>query len=240
MRAASYVVSIMLLALLTACGGDDEPAGSPPAASTPASEPASETASASGSQTPTDATGGEILGEPGLFVAGGSGAEDLTVMVQGRECVLAEALPLSCRASTGAGGGFVVTAEGVDDAPGDWNIVVRCGLDPARPAISASGDFLPVTADLGLTPYGELVGLTLRTDERVEAALAYWPEGAECPVVWGIGEIGQDSIFTGGTDALNGEEAPILFTDATGQPACAVADEAGGIRVGSPQGTTCA
>ncbi len=170
---------------------------------------------------------------------GGSGAADLDSAVAGRECVLAEALPLTCRASTGAGGAFVVTAEGVADAPGDFNVVVRCGLTPAAPVASASGPFQPITADLGLAEYGEVVGVTLRSTDTVEAALVYLPADEECPIVWGLGEISRDSIFTGGTDALNGSEAPIRFLDAAGNLACAVADGQGGIAVSSPQGNTC-
>lgn len=189
---------------------------------------------------PDDVSPVEVLGDPTQFGSGTNGATALEVAVNGRECVLSDTLFGSCRASTGTGGQFVVTAEGSVDDPSRWNVVVRCGLKPARPAAVASGQFTPVTTDLGLTPYGEVVGVTLRSSGSVEAALVYQPDGADCPVVWGLGEVGSDSLFTGGTDALNGEDAPVYFTDAAGARVCAVADGQGGVSTGTPgDATTC-
>ena len=96
-----------------------------------------------------------------------------------------------------------------------------------------------MSADLGLEPYGDVVGVTL-TGDVAEGALVYHPEGVDCPVVWGLGEIERSSLFTGGTDALNGEPSPIWFVDAEGTEACAVADGQGGIKVGTKQGDDCA
>ena len=172
----------------------------------------------------------DVLGEAGLFGPGGGGAAPLVAQVDGRECVLADALFGSCRASTGAGGAFLVTAESTAEAPTTWTMVVRCGTSPGIPAASTHGDFQPQTSDVGLEPYGEVLGITLRA-EVAEAALVYQPDGAECPVVWGLGEVDQGSFFTGGLDALSGSSNPIRFTDAQGVRACAVADGAGGIAV---------
>lgn len=242
MRLAPVLVLALFLLLLAGCGGDDD---SPTSSDRTTSAPSGATTpTPTPTPTPAEVEPGavtaEILGDAGAFVTGGSGATEVPVEVDGRECVLAQALPLTCRAATGAGGGFVVTAEGVADAPGDFNVVVRCGLDPSLPAASASGDFQPLTADLGIAPYGEVVGITLIGSDRVEASLVYLPEGSACPVVWGLGETDRSSLFTGGIDALNGEESPVLFLDGTGTQACAVADGQGGIRVGSPQGRGCA
>jgi len=145
----------------------------------------------------------------------------------------------TCRATTGAGGAFVVTAEGDEDSPGEWNVVVRCGLRPAIPGASATGAFTPVMADLGLAPYGEVAGVTLLGTDSAEAAIVYQPAGASCPVVWALGGVDRASLFTGGTDALNGEESPLRFRDATGAEVCAVADGRGGITVGVPDGADC-
>ena len=133
----------------------------------------------------------------------------------------------------------MVTSESSLDAPSTWNVVVRCGLLPSQPGAAAAGEFTPLVADLGLAPYGEVVGVTLLSADGAEAALVYQPEGADCPVVWGLGEVGSNSLFTGGIDALNGEENPLRFTDASGADACAVADGQGGISTGTADGTTC-
>jgi hypothetical protein len=217
------VVSALLLST-AACGGSDD---------TDASA-TTEAAQSDGDDTTTTAatsTDAQILGEDTVFAPGGDGAADLTAEVAERECELGEVLFGSCRASTGAGGPFLVTAEGDVDAPGEWNVVVRCGLDPATPVASAKGTFQPATADLGLAPYGEVLGVSLTTGDEAEGALVYQPEGSDCPVVWGLGPIGPSNVFVGGTDRLNGDEAPIRFTQADGSPACAVADGDGGIEV---------
>jgi len=229
------VILTVLALLLGGCGGggggdttsepDDVPSSAGETAPVP-SEPPVSTANAT------------ILGEPTAFTAGAAGAEDLSVSINGRECVLAELLPITCRASTGAGGSFVVTAESAIDAPTEFTMVVRCGLDPAIPAASGSGG-QPVTSDLGLAPYGEVAGITLIGPDSAEAALVYQPEGEDCPVVWGLGEVDPTSFFTGGTDALNGEESPIFYKDGTGADACAFADGQGGITVSSAEGGKC-
>jgi hypothetical protein len=180
----------------------------------------------------------DVLGEPAGFESGAA-ADPIEVGVSGRQCVTSAPLFGSCRAATGAGAAFVVTAEGDPDAPADWTIVARCGLAPAVPGAAASGSFTPVLADLALAPYGELAGVTMLGAEDAVAALVYQPEGASCPVVWGLGEIDRGSIFTGGTDALNGEESPLRFRSADGADACAVADGHGGISVGVPAGAEC-
>ena len=126
--------------------------------------------------------------------------------------MLADALFGSCRASTGTGGAFLVTAESTPEAPTTWKMVVRCGTNPGIPAASAQGDFQPITSDIGLEPYGEVLGVTLR-GEVAEAALVYQPDGADCPVVWGLGAVDRGSFFTGGLDALSGASNPIRFTD---------------------------
>lgn len=234
------VLLLSVLLWLAGCGsGDDEPrqaasddAGGSPSTPDDAAEPADDAPTATSAK-------GTITGLPSLFEDGGGGAVDLDASVEGRECVLAETLPLTCRAATGTGGGFVVTAEGVADAPGDFNVVVRCGLTPAAPVASASGPVQPITTDLGLAPYGEVVGVTLIADDVAEAALVYLPDGTGCPVVWGLGPVDPGSFLTGGTDALNGEEAPIRFSDATGRSVCAEADGEGGIAVTSARGDAC-
>lgn len=236
------VLPLLIVMVLAPCGDDPSNARprTTPSDSTAATGAATdETPATEASPEPATAAVSELLGEKTLFVPGGSGATDLDTAVKGRECVLAEALPLTCRASTGAGGAFVVTVEGVADAPGDFNVVVRCGLTPAAPSASASGPFQPITTDLGLAEYGEVAGITLRGADTAEAALVYLSADAECPIVWSLGEISRDSIFTGGTDALNGSEAPIRFLDAAGVDACAVADGQGGITVGTPRGDAC-
>lgn len=220
--------------MLGACGGSEPGTGS--------SDEASPTDPVS-SSTPSDTTDAAvadaqsaILGVDSGFSAGGGGAEPLTTDVEGRECVLADLLNGSCRAASGASGDFVVTAEGSLDSPGEWNVVVRCGLQPAVPAASVHGAFTPVIADLGLAPYGDVIGITLLGGSGAEAALVYQPEGSDCPVVWGLGPVDGSNIFTGGTDALNGSEQPIWFRDAQGADACAVADGQGGITVGAARG----
>ncbi|MBJ7355884.1 hypothetical protein [Nocardioides sp.] len=233
-RAAGLFPVIALLGVLGACGGDaDDEAGDaadPGPVASAGSEPASPSTSPSASQPAPAAAQAQVLGEPGRFAAGGGEASPLDVEMAGRECVLADALFGSCRASTGTGGPFVVTAESTTEAPSVWNVVVRCGTDPAVPAASAQGEFQPMTTDLGLEPYGEVVGVTLVGDDA-EAALVYQPEASECPVVWGLGAVDRSSLFVGGTDALNGEASPIRFTNADGAATCAVADGAGGITV---------
>ncbi len=220
--------------LLGACGGgeagqaDDavEQSSTTPSASPASAEPTASIARAT------------ILGGTTSFTTDAGDAVDLDVAVNGRECTLAELLPLTCRGSTGAGGDFVVTVESSLGAPTDFTVVVRCGLTPAIPAASGAGG-QPVLADLGLAPYGEVMGVTLIGADSAEAALVYQPEGAECPVVWALGKVDRTNLFTGGTDALNGEESPIRFRDAAGLEACASADGQGGITVSAAQGGRC-
>jgi hypothetical protein len=226
-----------MLALAGACGDSDpgEPDARPD--ESPIGSAAESSGSPSSEPVAADAAA-QVLGEQSTFRSGGQGTGPLDVQVNGRECVLTDALFGSCRASSGTGGAFVVTAESTPDAPSDWTVVVRCGLSPALPGASAKGSFQPMTADLGLEPYGEVVGVTLRGDVA-EGALVYQPQGSDCPVVWSLGEIGRTSLFTGGTDALNGETDPIWFVDGQGREACAVADGQAGIKVGIRQGDGC-
>ena len=94
----------------------------------------------------------------------------------------------------------MVTAEDYKE----WNVVVRCGLDPATPVAAARGTFQPVFTDLGLGDRGEVTGLTLTGEDEGNAALVFLPEGADCPVIWGVGAMSKTSLFTGGVDRLNG------------------------------------
>src|SRR5687768_6336079 len=100
---------VALLVVLVACGsdgGDDGDADQEP------SPTASSGAGPPSPSPPAPASAAtEVLGEPGPFAAGGGEASPLDVAVDGRECVLTDALFGSCRASTGAGGPFVVTVE---------------------------------------------------------------------------------------------------------------------------------
>ena len=228
-------ITAAFLLLLAACsGGADE---------TDELDGATTTEAAGGkTSTTVKASGavGEILGEDTAFARGGNDAANLTATVAGRECELTGTLFGSCRASTGAGGAFLVTAEGDEDAPGNWNVVVRCGLDPAEPVTAAAGSFLPIFTDLGLGGYGEVLGVTLRGTDEAEVALVYQPEGSDCPVVWGLGPTDPNAILRGGTDALNGEDAPIQITRADGTAACADADGSGGINVSDATADGCA
>jgi hypothetical protein len=244
-RGDLVAVGLTAAVAMTSCGG-----GSPAAESQPTSSPTSPVASAEATASEsaaappaTEAVEGtaahvDVLGAPSPFAPARDG-EPMEVSVSGRECVLVEPLFGSCRAATGAGGAFVVTAEGVADSPGEWTVVARCGLAPAAPGAAASGAFAPVLADVGLAPYGDGAAVTLLGTDHAEAALVYQPAGAPCPVVWGLGQVSRTSLFTGGTDALNGDEDPLRFLDATGAEACAVADGNGGIRVGAPDGADC-
>lgn len=235
LRAPGLFAIFVLLLCLGGCGNSDpDPSGAgttDPSSATQAPETPSESASPPQSDPPAADAVSEILGEAGLFGDGGGDATPLDAQVQGRECVLTEALFGSCRASTAVGGAFLVTMESTLEASSVWNVVVRCGTSPGLPAASAMGEFQPMTSDLGLALYGEVVGVTL-VGEVAEAALVYQPEGSECPVVWGLGEVDRGNIFTGGLDALNGEASPIAFTDAQGVRTCADADGQGGISVG--------
>lgn len=237
MTVGAWPVALLLLALLGACG-ENSPEESEAAPSGSPTESATESADSTSSAPPAADAAAEVLGEESTFQTGGGGAGPLEADVNGRECVLPDVLFGSCRASTGAGGPFVVTAESTPEAPTEWTMVVRCGLSPALPAATAQGTFQPMTSDLGLEPYGEVVGVTL-TGDVAEAALVYQPEGSDCPVVWSLGEIGRSSLFTGGTDALNGDTDPIWFLDAQGNEVCAVADGQSGIKVGTRQGNDC-
>jgi hypothetical protein len=245
-RLLTAVALTVAAALTTSCGGSSDAGGqsarptTPPSSVPTTSETASsETASTPTSEAPDTAADIAVLGGASSFEAGGGSAEPLQVDVAGRECVLSEPLFGSCRGATGAGGAFVVTAEGDPDSVSTWTVVARCGLAPAAAGASASGTFTPVMADLGLAPYGEVAGVTLLGPDHAEAALVYQPQGAACPTVWGLGEVDRASLFTGGTDALNGEESALRFRDATGAEACAVADGQGGIMVGTPDGEDC-
>jgi len=91
-----------------------------------------------------------------------------------------------------------------------------------------------------LAPYGEVLGVSMSSGGQAEGALVYQPEGEECPVVWGLGPIDPLNIFVGGTDRLNGSEAPIQYTAADGSTARAVADGNGGIEVSIATGDGCA
>lgn len=234
MRLRLAPAALLLVLSLVACGGDDEePDGASPA------DPESSSTAADPAAEPEPEAVSEILGEESGFQSANGDAGLLETDIDGRECVLTEALNGSCRAAAGTGGDFVLTAEGSLDSPGEWNVVVRCGLQPAVPSASTQGAFQPVIADLGLAPYGDVIGITLLGASTAEAALVYQPEGAECPVVWGLGEVDSASLFTGGIDALNGSERPLAFRDAQGSDACAVADGQGGITVGTPQGGKC-
>lgn len=218
---------------LASCGDSPPDSSAPESAS--ASDPLRTSSSASSSASPATSTpepdaSADILGEPGLFGPGGADATSLDVQVDGRECVLSTPLFGSCRASTGAGGAFVVTMESTPEAPTVYDVVVRCGTAPAEAVASAVGDFQPRSSDVGLEAYGEVLGVTLVGDVA-EGALVYQPEGATCPVVWGLGEVDRNNLFTGGLDALNGEATPLRFTDAKGAVQCADADGRGGIRV---------
>jgi hypothetical protein len=229
---------LLLVAVMAGCGETEstEPDAAP--TSSPSEVAEEEAASTTPSAVGGEEVASEVRGEPGSFRSGGEGAVPIDIEQNGRECVIAEPLFGSCRASSGVGGSFAVTAESTPEAPSEWNIVVRCGLSPALPAATAQGEFQPVSADLGLEPYGDVVGVTLTADVA-EAALVYHPEGSDCPVVWGLGEIERFSLLTGGTDALNGDTDPIWFVDAEGTDACAVADGQGGIKVGTKQGDDC-
>jgi hypothetical protein len=227
----------LVLATATGCGGESASSDDSSGAATAVTSSSAATESATASETVAPADVG-VLGEPAGFEPGAE-ADAIEVSVSGRECVTSEPLFGSCRAATGAGGAFVVTAEGDPDSPSEWTLVARCGLAPAVPGAAASGSFTPVLADLALAPYGELAGVTMLGAEDAVAALVYQPQGATCPVVWGLGEIDRGSIFTGGTDALNGEESPLRFRSADGAEACAVADGQGGISVGVPDDAEC-
>ena len=232
LRSSGLLATVALLMSLVGCG-DSDPDPSDADATAPSSpSPAtpSPTPSPPQSDPPAGDGSSEILGVAGMFAAGGGDATPLEAQVQGRECVLTEALFGSCRASTAAGGSFLVTMESTVEAPSVWNVVVRCGTSPAVPAASAMGEFQPMSSDLGLEPYGEVLGVTL-VGEVAEAALVYQPEGSECPVLWGLGEVDRANVFTGGLDALNGEAGPIAFTDSQGARTCADADGEGGISV---------
>ena len=233
MNSRRVLVGASMLLLLGACAGGSSNANDSPR-TTQANDPSTTSADQGSGAT------GQILGEDTRFAAGGSGAADVEGDVNERECKLTGTVFGSCRASTGSGGGFFVTAEGTPDAPSEWNVVVRCGLHPAAPVTSAKGTFQPQTADLGLLPYGELVGVTLRGADATEGALVYQPAGSDCPVVWGLGPIDPSSLFTGGTDRLNGDERPIQFTQPGGVVVCAVGDGSGGIEVSPASGASCA
>ncbi|MBA2281905.1 MAG: hypothetical protein M3527_02690 [Actinomycetota bacterium] len=237
MRVRTIALTAALLLLIAACGGagDDAEEGDGDAITT--------TEAAGDETTTTDSGSGataEILGEDTAFAPGGNGASGLDATIADRECELTEVLFGSCRASTGAGGAFLVTAEGDEDVPGDWNVVVRCGLEPAEPVAAAAGTFQPIFTDLGLAGYGEVIGITLRGTGEAEVALIYQPEGSDCPVIWGLGPTDPDAILLGGTDALNGEDAPIQVTRADGTAACADADGNGGIEVSDATAEGCA
>jgi hypothetical protein len=147
---------------------------------------------------------------------------------------------VDCHAAEGAGGSFVVTAEGNTVIPPEWNIVVRCGLDPAAPGASARGTFTPVFTDLGLRAYGEVIGITFNGDQDAEASLAFLPSGATCPVVWGLGPIKRFSSFSGGLDPLNGSERALQFARPDGTITCVVADAKGGLDVQAAPKEGCA
>lgn len=230
MRHLRHALLPVLLLVAAACGGGGNKT------TDPTTDGGATTSSTAGGGTGATT---EILGEPTTFQDGGHGASSFSATVRERECELTEALFGTCRASTGAGGAFLVTVEGVADSVGDWNIVVRCGLDPAEPVASANGTFQPVTAELGLAPYGEVLSVTMTQTDEAEAALVYQPEGADCPVVWSLGAIMPSTLFLGGTDRLNGDEQPIRFTKVDGSTACAVADGAGGIEVTAAAGGSC-
>lgn len=225
-RPAIIIVAAMTVVFAAgACGGGGK--GDRDRQTTATTE---SSASTTADATPSDATT-DILGESTQFDPGGDGAEDLSSKINGRECVLEGQLFGSCRAATGAGGEFVLTAEGNRDNSSEWNVVVRCGLDPAVPVASARGEFQPITADLGLAAYGEMFGVTLGTAREAEFALVYLPSDAPCPVVWGLGAIKPSTLVTGGLDALNGTERPIQFLRPDGVTACVTADDAGGLAV---------
>lgn len=229
-RRRALLVALPLL--VAACGGGGDEA-------TDATTGDGATTSTTAAEGSFDATT-EILGAPTTFEAGGGGADALDAEVDNRNCKQGdEVLMGSCRASTGAGGPFLVTSEGDVAAPGEWNVVVRCGINPAEPVASARGTFLPATTDLGLAPYGEVIAVTLIGSAGNEASLVYHPEGSDCPAVWGLGPVEENSLFLGGTDALNGEERPILFTKVDGTTACAAADGSGGIEVTAAAGDSC-
>lgn len=222
--------------LVASCGGGGGSDSSP--ATTEADGDTSSTTIGNGGAGASDLTT-EILGEDTQFAAGGSGASEFAVEVDGRECKLTEVLFGSCRAATGTGGAFVVTAEGNHDDISEWNVVVRCGLDPAVPVASARGTFTPQYTDLGLEPYGQVFAMTLTGDADAEASLIFQPESAECPVVWGLGPVKTSNLFVGGTDAVNGNVAPIQFTAADGTLSCITADGAGGLDVRAATGDHC-
>lgn len=226
------LAAVLLLAAACGGGGGDDGGG------TGAPDASPETTAPDGGSGGSDLTT-EILGEDTQFAAGGDGASDLDVEVDGRECKLTDVLFGSCRAATGAGGVFVVTAEGNPDDTSEWNMVVRCGLDPAVPVASARGTFTPQYSDLGLEPYGEVFAMTLTGADEAEASLVFQPEGAACPVVWGLGPVKTSGLFVGGTDALNGDVDPIQFTMADGTLACITADGAGGLDVSASTGGDC-
>jgi hypothetical protein len=222
-RRRSWPIAVLLVLALVACGGggDDDAALDEPGTSTSA---ATDEADHGSGDDPTT----EILGEETQLSVGATGAEDLRAEVDGRECVLEEALFGSCRASTGAGGAFLVTAEGNEADPSEWNVVVRCGLQPAVPVASARGRFTPVFTDLGSGDYGEMIGMTLLSEDEGDLSLIYLPDGADCPLVWGLGQTARTSILVGGVDALNGSEQPVRFTRPDGSVACVESDGDGG------------
>jgi hypothetical protein len=223
LRRSTTTIALLLVAT-SACGGNG---GTEPARATGSST--GSTAAATASVTPGRTT--DILGDKTLFTGTTNGAGDVAATVNKRQCTVKDAPLVDCHAATGTGGQFVVTAEGNNAVPTEWNVVVRCGLDPAVPVASARGTFTPQFTELGSSAYGEMIGITFNGEQDGDANLAFLPPGTSCPVVWGLGRMKRFSSFTGGLDPLNGSERPLQFTRPDGTTACVVADTKGDLDV---------
>lgn len=125
-----------------------------------------------------------------------------------------------------------MTTESHEEIFSTWDVVVRCGTDPAVPIASADQISLTASTDLTFEPYGEVTGVELWGDDGSEAALVYRPTGANCPQVFGLGAVKQYSTMCGGENVVS-------ITRPDGSIACVVADEANGFAVSAAAGTTC-
>jgi hypothetical protein len=212
-RSRRHLVAVAALAVLAlgACGGA-EPSDSVDGTSGASAGSTAPMEDADAAPTPFAATG-----EPTGLVAGGTGAAEITPTLDGRTCTVPDLFG-TCVAANGS---FVVTALGDPVDSSVWNVVVYCGLEPAVPVASLrqvqSG---PGLSQLSFAPYGEVIGVQIRTATESSLFVVYERAGESCPSVHGAGALDPASFVGGGQEVA-------LLTRPDGSLACLSVDPSG-------------
>jgi hypothetical protein len=219
--------------LVVACGGSDSSgagdagdAGAGDGGAAPTATVGASVGDGGGDDAATSAF--VATGEPTGLVAGGSGAGEITPTIDGRTCTVPDLFG-TCAAANGS---FVVTVVGEPTDSAVWNVVVHCGTAPAVPIASLKQTQAgPATSQLTFAPFGEVIGVQLRTETESSLFVVYQQPGQDCPSVHGAGALDPNSFIGGGQDVA-------VLTRPDGSLACLSVDASGAF-VTSEQQETC-